>query len=94
MRHHKTFTAIVVASLALGIGAKTAIYSFMEAVIFRALPVRDAQSLVVMKWHAKGYALAKSGMMWSTDGSSFDKTTADQQHLSVSARRRSRSRAN
>jgi macrolide transport system ATP-binding/permease protein len=75
MRHQKAFTAIVVASLALGIGANTAIYSFMEAIVFRPLPVQDPQSLVVMKWRAKGYALARSGMMWSTGGSSFDKTT-------------------
>ena len=75
MRHQKAFTAIVVASLALGIGANTAIYSFMEAIVFRPLPVRDPQSLVIMKWRAKGYALARSGMSWSTGGSSFDKTT-------------------
>jgi predicted permease len=75
MRHQKAFTAIVVASLALGIGANTAIYSFMEAIVFRSLPVRDPESLVVMKWRAKGYALARSGMSWSTGGSSFDKTT-------------------
>ena len=73
--HHKAFTAVVVASLALGIGANTAIYSFMEAIVLRPLPVRDPQSLVVMKWRAKGYALARSGMSWSTGGSSFDKTT-------------------
>jgi len=73
--HHKAFTAVVVASLALGIGANTAIYSFMEAIVLRPLPVRDPQSLAVMKWRAKGYALARSGMSWSTGGSSFDKTT-------------------
>ena len=75
MRHNKSFTAIVVASLALGIGANTAIYSFMEAIVFRPLPVREPESLVVMKWRAKGYGLARSGMSWSTGGSSFDKTT-------------------
>lgn len=75
MRHQKAFTAIVVASLALGIGANTAIYSFMEAIVFRPLPVRDPRSLVIMKWRAKGYALARSGMSWSTGGSSFDTTT-------------------
>jgi predicted permease len=75
MRHNKAFTAVVVGSLALGIGANTAIYSFMEAVLLRSLPVRDPEALVVMKWRAKGYALARSGMSWSTGGSSFDKTT-------------------
>ena len=75
MRHHKAFTTVVVASLALGIGANTAIYSFMEAIVLRPLPVQDPGSLVVMKWRAKTYTLARSGMMWSTNGSSSDKIT-------------------
>ena len=75
MRRQKAFTALVVASLALGIGANTAIFSFMESVLLRPLPVRDPDALVVMKWRAKGYALATSGMSWSTGGSSFDEAT-------------------
>jgi macrolide transport system ATP-binding/permease protein len=75
MRHQKAFTTVVVTSLALGIGANTAIYSFTEAILLRPLPVQDPQSLVVLKWRAKGYALASSGMSWSTRGSSFDKAT-------------------
>jgi predicted permease len=71
MAHHKAFTALVIASLALGIGANTAIFSFMDAILLRPLPVRDPHSLVVMKWRAKGYTLATSAS-WSTDGSSFD----------------------
>ena len=63
------------ASLALGIGANTAIYSFIESILMRPLPVADPESLVVMKWHAKGYALASTGMSWSTGGSSRDPTT-------------------
>jgi macrolide transport system ATP-binding/permease protein len=73
MRHHKAFTAVVVVSLALGIGANTAIYSFMEAILFRPLPVQDPESLVVMKWKAKSYAMAR-GMSWSTRGSSDSPT--------------------
>ncbi len=75
MAHNKAFTALVVASLALGIGANTAIYSFMDGILIRPLPVRQPHSLVVMKWRAKGYALATSGMSWSTGGSSFDEAT-------------------
>ena len=40
-------------SLALGIGANTAIYSFMDAILLRSLPVSDPDSLVVLNWHAK-----------------------------------------
>ena len=68
MGHQKASTAVVIVSLALGIGANTAIYSFMEAILLRPLPVQDPESLVVMKWKAKGYAMATSGMSWSTGG--------------------------
>jgi predicted permease len=40
------FTFVAVFVLALGIGANTAIWSFADAVAFRALPVRDADRLV------------------------------------------------
>ena len=40
-------------SLALGIGANTAIYSFMESILLRSLPVPEPESLVVMKWRSE-----------------------------------------
>src|SRR5688572_19890577 len=75
MRRNKSFTALAVISLALGIGANTAIYSFMDGILLRSLPVREPESLVVMKWQAEDYALASSGMTWSTGGSSSDPAT-------------------
>ena len=75
LRRQKTFATLVILSLALGIGANTAIFSFAESVLLRSLPVRDPDALVVMKWRAKGYALASSGMSWSTGGSSFQEST-------------------
>jgi predicted permease len=42
------FTLVVVLSLALGIGANTAIYSLINAVMLRSLPVRDPESLVMV----------------------------------------------
>lgn len=46
-------TAVVVASLALGIGANTAVFSFVNAIQFRPLPFQDEASLVeVHEWSA------------------------------------------
>jgi predicted permease len=40
------FTAVAVISLALGIGANTAIFSLMDRLMFRAMPVREPDRLV------------------------------------------------
>jgi predicted permease len=53
MLANKLFTAMAALSLALGIGANTAIYSFMDAIMLRALPVQHAERLVVVNWHAR-----------------------------------------
>jgi predicted permease len=56
LRQSPGFTAVAALTLALGIGANTAIYSFMDALLLRSLPVPDPQSLVVLKWHMKNIA--------------------------------------
>jgi predicted permease len=45
------FTAIAVLTLAVGIGANTAVFSVVNSFLFNPLPVRDADHLVVVAYH-------------------------------------------
>lgn len=70
MAANRLFTLLAVLSLALGIGANTAIYSFMDAILLSWLPVRDPGSLVMLTWHAKQEG--RDFVMHSMSGSDWD----------------------
>ena len=55
-----SFTGTTLLSLALGIGATTAIYSLVDQVVLHALPVRDPGRLVLLDWN--GDDLITGGM--------------------------------
>ena len=48
MRRSPAFTAVALVTLALGIGANAAVFTLLDAVLFKPLPVRDPGSLVLL----------------------------------------------
>ena len=62
LRRTPLFTATAVLSLALGIGANTAIFSLIDQVLLRALPVADPERLVLVK--SPGY---RNGLVYSDE---------------------------
>src|SRR5262245_446050 len=47
---HKGLTVIAILSLALGIGANTATFSLVDAVLLKSLPFKEPKRLAQLKW--------------------------------------------
>jgi predicted permease len=54
LRHSRAFAAVVVLTLALGIGANTAIFSVVRGVLLKPLPHRDGKHLVYLRHSMDG----------------------------------------
>jgi hypothetical protein len=65
MLQQKGWTVVVVMSLALGIGANTALFSVIDAKLLRKLPVKQPDDLVFFAWTSKTWAPRTAGNVTS-----------------------------
>ena len=72
LRKQPGFTAAAVLTLALGIGANTAVFSLVNATLFQRLPVADAERLVYMYRGASGVFSYPQYAMLRDHARSFD----------------------
>ena len=76
LRRTPGFTTVVVLTLALGIGANTAVFSLVDRLILRTLPVRDPERLVMVAMTGEplkpGAAQAWSNPFWERLRSHLD----------------------
>jgi predicted permease len=82
LRHNLAFTLVAVFSLALGIGANTAIFSLVNAVLLQPPPFRDPERLVMVWEDVPGMGITGDQVQpatyvdWKTQNHSFEDMAA------------------
>src|SRR5215218_4744780 len=77
LMHSKGWTVVVLLSLAIGIGATTALFTAVNGLLLQTVPVRDPQELVILKW------TGKNNMVRSSSDYGFSKPLGDGRDGSV-----------
>ena len=62
LRRRPVFTTVAILSLAIAIGANTAIFSFANAILIRTLPVEGARRLVILCQHNEAFQRENCGL--------------------------------
>src|SRR5579871_6630341 len=78
LRRSPVFTTVAVLSLALGIGANTAIFTLLDQILLRLLPVKDAGRLVLLNMVGRHY-----GSNWGGNAISYPMYRDFQDHNEV-----------
>jgi predicted permease len=80
LRRNPGFTFVAVLTLALGIGANTAIFSVVNAVLLRSLPYRDPDSLVLVSYYLatgeRERVLGADFLEWRDQAKAFEQIAA------------------
>lgn len=75
--HVKGWTAVVVLSLGLGIGANAALFSAVNGMLLTKVPVRDPDSLVRLRWLGKNDMVTSSSDYGSIDRARYGGSTVN-----------------
>jgi putative ABC transport system permease protein len=80
LRRNPGFTFVAALTLALGIGANSAIFSVVNAVLLRSLPYHDPERLVMLSYNRSrlpnDFALAAEFLEWRDQAKSFEQIAA------------------
>ena len=75
-RKSPAFTAITVLTLALGIGANTSIFSVIDSLMLKSLPVRDPAHLMLLEWSARKHPHTHLSYSYDDCVDNYAKTSA------------------
>src|SRR5437870_7387719 len=84
LRKSPGFTAVVILTLALGIGANTAIFSVMDSLMLRNLPVKSPKELVHFSWASPKWPKVVRGISGSESMGDRKSTRLNSSHVAIS----------